>query len=71
MSAGRLRSVLKLRSKSVQIQEALRQALPKGSQSENGGANGVLKQNFQSFTQTLNNLPAWALNDLFAGLMAA
>ena len=36
-----------------------------------GGANGVAKQNFQSFTQTLDRLPERALNDLYAGLMAA
>ena len=36
-----------------------------------GGANGVLKQNFQSFIQTLDRLPERALNDLYAGLMAA
>jgi len=36
-----------------------------------GGADGVLKQNFRSFIQTLNRLPERALNDLYAGLMAA
>jgi len=36
-----------------------------------GGANGVLKQNFERFTQTLDRLPERTLNDLYAGLMAA
>jgi len=36
-----------------------------------GGAYGVLKQNFRSFIQTLDILPERVLNDLYAGLMAA
>ena len=36
-----------------------------------GGAYGVLKQNFQSFTQTLDNLSERALTNLCAGFVAA
>ena len=36
-----------------------------------GGADGVLKQNFQSFMQTLSRVPERALNDLNAGFEAA
>lgn len=36
-----------------------------------GGANGVLRQNFRSFIQTLDRLPERALNDLYAGFEAA
>ena len=36
-----------------------------------GGANGVVKQNCRSFIQTLDRLPERALNDLYAGLVAA
>ena len=45
--------------------------LDEGLHIMDGGANGVLKQNFESFTQTLDNLPERALNDLFAGFVAA
>ena len=36
-----------------------------------GGAYGVVKQNFQSFIQTLDRLPERVLNDLYVGLVAA
>ena len=36
-----------------------------------GGADGVLKQNFERFTQTLDRLPEQALNNLYAELKVA
>ena len=45
--------------------------LAEGLHIMDGGTNGVLKQNFSSFTQTLDRLPERTLNNLYAGLTAA